>query len=157
MTPDIFNSAWQVMTMTLKAKFMEIATRPAILQIARFGIIGAAATLVHMGVAFVLYYGLDFAPLIANPIAFLLAWCVSYTGQFKWTFKDSGAQHKSSAPKFFAVSVLSLILSQIVVWVTAELLGLPFYLAMICVVFSVPVVTFILSKFWVFRGKPSEH
>lgn len=137
--------------MSIIAKFSQILSRPDVTQIIRFGVIGAAATVVHMSVAFVLYYGLDFAPLMANPIAFLIAWCVSYTGQFKWTFKDSGAQHKSSAPKFFAVSVLSLVLSQIVVWFTAQYLGLPFYLAMICVVLSVPIVTFLLSKFWVFR------
>lgn len=141
--------------MNIKAKLGSLMSSPAVLEVVRFVIIGAAATVVHMCVAFALYYGLNFAPLIANPIAFLIAWCVSYAGQFKWTFKDSGAKHKSSAPKFFAVSVLSLILSQVVVWFTAEYLKLPFYLAMLCVVFSVPIVTFILSKFWVFRRAAS--
>lgn len=125
--------------------------RKPIAQLLRFGIVGVAATIVHMSVAFALHYLLNLSPLLSNFFAFLVAWCVSYAGQFSWTFKNSSAGHKQSAPKFFAVSVLSLILNQIIIWVTAEYFQIPFYLAVIFVVTSVPLVTFFLSKYWVFR------
>ncbi|WP_026147785.1 GtrA family protein [Robiginitomaculum antarcticum] len=120
-------------------------------ELIQFIIVGVIATIVHMGVAFSLHYGFLVSPFNANLFAFSVAWCASYAGQFMWTFKDSGAAHKKAAPKFLLVSILSLILNQVIVWLIAERLELPFYIAVFVVVFSVPLVTYTLSKFWVFR------
>lgn len=122
-------------------------------QVMRFGIVGVAATMVHMSAAFTLFYIAFIPAVLANALAFLVAWCVSYTGQVGWTFKGRGGGHHKSAPKFFVVSLLGFMLNLIIVWVMADIMKVPFYVAVLSVVVSVPILTFVLSKYWVFKGE----
>lgn len=123
-----------------------------ILQIGRFGIVGALATVVHVTTAYFFHYVIGFAPLNANVIAFLVAWVVAYLGHFSWTF-EGRSSHGISVQRFAMVSLMALMLNQLIVWLVNERLGQPFYAALIAVVLVVPLTSFAASKFWTFRDR----
>ncbi len=120
-------------------------------QFARFGIIGIAATIIHVVTALVLHHGLDLSPLWSNAIAFLTAWAVSYGGNWAWTFQGRTA-HNYSAPRYLAVAIGGFCLNQLIVLVATGLWDWPFWLALIPVVIIVPLVGFLASRYWAYRA-----
>lgn len=120
--------------------------------ICRFIIIGGIATIVHYAVALTGYHVVGLSPLWANFMAFCAAFNVTYLGNYFWAF-EADTDHKQSLPKSLAVSITGLLLSQLIVWSLTEKLGFPFHLTLIAAVMLVPMVTFSLNRFWVFRKK----
>jgi len=120
--------------------------------VCRFIIVGGLATFVHYSVALLTHHLFGLSPLWANFLAFLIAFNVTYIGNYFWAF-EADSDHKTSLPKSLAVSVTGLALSQIIVWGLTERLAFPFHLTLIFAVTLVPMVTFSLNRFWVFKEK----
>ena len=119
-------------------------------QATRFGLIGIAATIVHVVVALLMHDGFGLSPLWANAVAFLTAWTVSYAGNWIWTF-GARTTHDYSVPRYFIVALCGFCLNQLIVFVTTGLWGWPFWAALIPVVVIVPLVGFIASRYWAYR------
>lgn len=120
--------------------------------ICRFIIIGGLATLVHYVAALTAYGVFNVPPLWANFIAFIIAFNVTYLGHYFWVFKSENS-HRSSLPKSLSVSLTGLMLSQLIVWGLTEKLDFPFHFTLIAAVTLVPIVTFSLNRFWVFKAE----
>lgn len=126
----------------------------------RFGLVGGAATLSYalLGLLFVNVWAL---PVLAgNALAYLISFFVSYWGQSAWTFRAKSG-HKSMLPRFAATQALGLGLNSAIVWLLTGL-GLAYELAMPAAVVLVPVIVYLLCKYWVFRhagdaGKKAER
>ena len=123
-------------------------------QALKFAAVGGGATLVHVLAALTLNSLAHVTPLRANFLAFLVASCVSYLGNWSWTF-DAASRHAFSLPRFTALSLSCFALNQAIVYGVAEKLGQPLWLAMIPVVAIVPAFGFWLSKTQVFLPKAS--
>ena len=123
-------------------------------QAVKFATIGGGATLVHVLAALTLNSLAHVAPLRANFLAFLVASCVSYLGNWFWTF-DASSHHAFSLPRFAALSLSCFAVNQAIVYGVVEQLGQPLWLAMVPVVVIVPAFGFWLSKTQVFLPKPS--
>jgi len=119
-------------------------------QFVRFGLIGVVSTLVHVAVALILHHFFGFSPLWSNAMAFMTAWMVSYVGNWVWTF-EAATTHSHSAPRFFIVAAGGFALNQLIVLITSEWWGWPFWLALVPVVMIVPLVGFIASRYWAYR------
>lgn len=115
----------------------------------KFATVGGGATLVHVLAALTLNGLAHVAPLRANFLAFLVASCVSYAGNWFWTFEGSSS-HGFSLPRFAALSLSCFALNQAIVYGVVEQLGRPLWLAMIPVVIVVPAFGFWLSKTKIF-------
>lgn len=124
-------------------------------QISRFGIIGAIAAAVHFisVVAVVQYFNIS--PLIANIIAFLIAFNVSYFGHRYWTFDSGVNESQAMMRKFFIVAVFSFGLNQFLFYVLLKFAHIYYPLALFVVLMAVPPLTFVLSKTWAFKNKRS--
>lgn len=118
--------------------------------------VGVLATLMHA----LIYAGLGtlpvISPLVANLGAFLCAFLISFAGHFVWTFREQThgrrvVQLGACQFKFLLVALFGLVLNSILVWVVVDYLSLNYLLALVPMVFVVPLVTFFLSKRWVFR------
>jgi putative flippase GtrA len=118
-------------------------------QAVRFLAVGGGATAIHVAVALVLNGPLGVPPLQANFFAFIVAWCFSYFGNWRWTF-GATSDHRSAGPRFFAVSLFLFCLNQAIVFVAVERLGWPFWAALAVVVAVVPVAGFAASRLWAF-------
>ena len=121
--------------------------------LARFGIVGVAATLVHYGVA--LAAARAGAPLLlANLAGFCLGFVVSFLGHHHWTFRRPGAAPAraigQSAARFFAVSGTSFLFSTVVLagLVAQGRLAAPVALAI--AVLMVPLANFVAARGWAF-------
>jgi putative flippase GtrA len=115
----------------------------------KFAAVGGGATLVHVLAALTLHGLAHVAPLRANFLAFLVASCVSYAGNWFWTF-DGSSRHVFSLPRFAALSLSCFALNQAIVYGIVERLGQPLWLAMVPVAVVVPAFGFWLSKTKVF-------
>ena len=123
-------------------------------QAMKFIAVGGGATLVHVLAALTLNGLAHAPPLRANFLAFLVASCVSYAGNWFWTF-DAASHHAFSLPRFAALSLSCFALNQAIVYGVVVHLGQPLWLAMVPVVAIVPAFGFWLSKTQVFLPKPS--
>lgn len=118
-----------------------------------FGIVGVSAMLAHfLLVAFILV-PLGLPPLLANIVAFLLAFQISYWGHRHKTFQAGHIPHRQALPRFFMVSCLSFCLNEAMYFVLLRFTVLDYRLALLIVLGSVAVFTFVLSKLWAFAGQ----
>ena len=124
-------------------------------RVMRFGIVGLTAAAVHYWVVIALVELLHIAPLLANVGGFVVAFWVSYFGHRHWTFSDAVASHASGARqsflRFLAVAVLGFCMNELLFYLLLRYAGLPYYVALAIVVFTVAVMTYILSRLWAFR------
>ena len=126
-----------------------------ILQIITFGCVGVIATLVHYGVALALsHYGL-LAVYFANVVGYLCAVGVSLFGHSFFTYKKKITS--TIVTRFVVVSLSSLALSLCILFVLERWLALAHSISLAVIVLSIPVLTFIVNKFWVYAEAVAHH
>lgn len=112
----------------------------------RFGLVGGAATLLHLCVAMSLHFGLDVSVQLANSIAFGTAFFVSFLGHHRFSFR-SARSHRQTFPVFVASAGLGYLASAVVLELAQ---GAGSGLSLVVAVAAVPAVTYFASRFWVF-------
>lgn len=121
-------------------------------QLSWFVLVGMAAALTHYLVVLGLVAGLDWHPLHANVMAFLLAFSVSYTGHRRLTFKAQGQAHRQTLPRFFLVALASFVLNQaLFAYLLFACPQWPYFVSLGVVLVTVALVTFVSSRLWAFR------
>lgn len=125
------------------------------IRLIKFGIVGVIAAGVHLGSLYLLVHYAAIVPIIANMIAFAIAFCVSYPGQAKWTFADRKLDHKKSVKRFLSIQVLSnFIVNQSLFYLLLNYTSINYMVACFIVLITVAVITYALSFYW---GLSSEH
>jgi len=133
---------------------VSIEVRVLVAQLSKFASVGVVATAVHAVVYG--FAGKLLEPILANFIAFLIAFIFSYVGHFLWTFRaqtEGQEVHKAFAYqiRFLVVAVSGLVLNSLAVWVVTQWLQIDYLYAVVPMVFVVPLVTFGLAKRWAFK------
>ena len=123
-------------------------------KVARFAVIGVAATATHVTIGLLLAEGLGMAPFWANFIAFSAAVFVSYFGNLIWTF-DMAAARLGRLPRFAVVSLSGLAANQAIVFATVNMAGWNYRVALAIVLLIVPALTYLANRQWVFRAPPA--
>lgn len=118
----------------------------------RFAVSGGLATGTHALVFVTLIEWLAVRPLFAAGVAFVLALFVSYGMNYHWTFSVSGP-HRIMLPRFFLVAVSGLLLNLGITYAVVDVAGYWYGYALLLVVLLVPLMTFVLSRLWVFSTK----
>lgn len=123
-------------------------------QLSKFASVGVLATAVH-AVVYTVVGGL-LEPMAANLIAFFVAFVFSYMGHFLWTFRAQTKGQKMHKAlryqfRFLAVALMGLLLNSVAVWVVTEWLKVDYLIALIPMIFMVPLFTFALAKLWAFK------
>ena len=116
----------------------------------RFVLVGGTAASVHFAVVLFLVELLNANPLIANILAFCIAFCVSFTGQRLFTFSNSNKTIQQSFLPYFFVSVASFICNELLLSVGIYILKIPYQIALIFVLIIVAIGTYFSSKHWAF-------
>ncbi|MGL6029174.1 MAG: GtrA family protein [Legionella sp.] len=120
-------------------------------QLLFFVSIGASAALVHIITVLSLVTYLELSPLLANVIAFLIAFNVSYLGHRYVTFARLDNQKKLSLPHFFLVASTGGIINEGLYYLILRYTHINYLMALIMVLAMVAVYSFILSRFWACR------
>jgi len=117
----------------------------------RFAVSGVLATATHVLVFVAGIELLDASPVIAAVPAFCTALLVSYGLNYRWTFDASGA-HRVMLPRFTVVATTGLGLNVLITYMVVDVGGYWYGYALTAVITIIPLLTFLLSKFWVFKA-----
>ena len=117
----------------------------------RFAIVGAAATLLHLTVVWVLIERAGLPALSANAIAFVSAFGLSFAGNYYWTFGQPGSP-QAAIKRFFLVSSSAFAVNTLALAALISTNWLPPSTAAFLAAFLIPVATFLASRLWAFRG-----
>lgn len=126
---------------------------PVLVQMVRFGLVGALSTVIYAAVywplaTFVLPY-----PVMAVPIAFGVAVVIGYGLHSRWSFEGHGQAERSRATqvRFVLAQTMGLLLNAIFTWVlTGPLFHGPTWWPLVPAVLITPFVTFLVNRYWVF-------
>lgn len=116
----------------------------------RYGVIGAAATLVHALVLSMLVNVAEWRPSLATVIGFLTAFGVSYLGHYFFTFR-SRARHRHALPKYLSIAASGAALNWMIFVIVNEGLRMHYWMAFLIVVLVVPICVFFMSKHFAFK------
>lgn len=127
-----------------------IATVKTKQRILYFTGIGITSTLVHLTVVVGLVT-CGLAPLIANIIAFLIAFNISFFGHRRLTFAQLQDNKQLQPLPFLLVAITAGILNEYMYYLLLHYTHLNYLVALILVVSLVAVFTFTASKLWACR------
>ena len=116
----------------------------------RFAQIGVLSACVHFLVLWVALSYTKLAPLLANFVAYSIAFLVSFFGHFKWTFQSKEPKLRAFI-KFVLISFTAFLLNSgvlLILLITAWFV--PFLAAFMAFLFS-SVFIFLASRYWAFR------
>ena len=120
-------------------------------QFITFSGVGAIATACHYVVLFVLVVDAGVHPVTASFCGALVGAIVSYVLNRTLTFQST-AQHRKTAPKFFLIAGLAVMLNSALISILILSVGLPYQVAQVLTTAVLIVVTFGLNKVWSFRA-----
>jgi len=137
--------------MDMASGWRNLLAAPLSVQLARFGVVGIAATATHYLVATGLAAAVN--AYAANLGGYLAAVGLSYHGHKHWTFRDRSRTGSTPRPwlRFLVVSLSALGLSEWVLHLGLGVLALPPLVALLLAVLTVPPATFMAARLWVFR------
>jgi putative flippase GtrA len=119
-----------------------------------FTIIGALASLTHYLLAVGLEHSGILSPSHANIMGFVAAFPVSYFGHRHFSFVGQKTNHSHALPRFLSVALLGFLANQTLVVNALLYTKLPFWLVLGLVMVLVAFGTYLLSRYWAFKGKP---
>lgn len=122
---------------------------------ARFGVIGVAATALHIGLVWTLATHTGLPVLLANLVAFLCAFVLSFTGNYIWTFSAPGSPGQAMR-RFFLISLIAFLANSTLLAVILASGWLSPRLAAVASASVVPGITFLASRLWGFRQQTNE-
>lgn len=124
--------------------------RELLLQLIVFGIVGVTATLTHYFVALFTHELGEVNLYIANLLGYGTAVAVSFFGHGRFTFKHE--LDWSVFSRFAILSVSTFCTSELMLAVMEQVLELEHRISLAVVVLTIPLITFVFSKLWVFRA-----
>lgn len=116
----------------------------------RFGLVGLTATVAHILIVWLLLSETPVQPLVGNLCAFLIAFGISFSGNYIWTFRFQG-QLGQAMIRFLLVSICAFGLNTLVL---AGILSVNLISSSVAAIISamvVPAFTFVASRLWCFR------
>ena len=116
----------------------------------RFTLVGIAAACVHISIVWVLIAQLKIEALLANLVAFMTAFIVSFTGQYLWTFR-SKRNWQSAFIRYLLTSLFAFSLNNIILITLLALGVLSDSLSAVLSACVIPLITYIAGRFWAFK------
>ncbi len=125
-------------------------------QVLLFVLVGGSAAAVHLLAVGALVAWVGLAPLLANGLAFLLAFIVSYNGHAWLTFAAHQARGWAVVGRFFAVASLSFMVNELLYVLALQWLHWHYFWSQAGILVLVAVGTFAMSKFWAFKRREAR-
>ena len=120
------------------------------IQFLTFAVIGVVNTIVHGSILTLAVEWMQTPVVIAHLFAFSIANLFSYVMNSRLTFM--AAITITRYVRFFLASLLSLCLTLLLAWMM-DRFGFHYLVGFLLIVVLVPVLSFLLMKFWAFSGE----
>lgn len=118
-------------------------------QFIKYGAAGVMATCIHILLVLVLVEAAGLGPVYATIPAFLVALSASYLLNHRWTFEAKG-RHDMHFPRYAAVALLGLGANLLIMSVAVDVLRVGYVWGLAVVIMVVPLVSFLLQRYWSF-------
>jgi putative flippase GtrA len=122
-------------------------------QLAWFIAVGCAAAATHWSVVVLTVTGHGMAPLTANIIGWIIAFCVSFAGHYFLTFRRQQAPLARAAGRFFAVSALGFAINEAAYAWLLHATAMRYDILLALILIGIAGMTFMLGRYWAFRRK----
>lgn len=120
-------------------------------QVVRYGITGGIVTALGVAAYLVAVGWADFAPLVANIIAYLVSMTFGYFMHARFSFREtSGGASAKQGSKFFVTSGISFALNSFFVWLFTDAIGWDERTPVLAMIFITPAICFVIYRKWVF-------
>ena len=129
----------------------------SVFQVSSFIIVGCSAAAVHLGVVIALVRVFAWAPLWANPLAWVIAFCVSFSGHWLLTFRARKKLLWAAVARFFAISAGGFLINQLLYAVILDVSNVRFDLILAVVLVLVAIATYFLSSVWAFADRSNRN
>lgn len=120
------------------------------MQLFWFGMVGAGAAGLHLGLVWYLVAQFALPPLLANVLGFCAAFVLSFVGHHQRTFAAHATPVRHALPRFMAVAVLGFCCNEVLYALLLHL-GMEYRIALFLVLVAVAGMTWLLSRYWAFR------
>jgi putative flippase GtrA len=114
-------------------------------------VVGCVAAAVHWTTVMALVRQ-GIAPLVANPLGWVVAFGVSWAGHHRLTFAQQGAPARRTLPRFVAISFVGFLANEAAYAALLHVTGLGYGVALAIVLAGIAVLTWIASRHWAFSG-----
>ena len=127
--------------------------RAFVAQAARYGVTGLIVTAISISAYLAALYLGGLAPQIANLVSYCVGVTLGYIAHSRYSFRGHGRRDNplATTSRFVGVSLVSLGLNGLWVWLLTERLGLPGWTPTPLMLTATPAVVFMLNRLWVFR------
>jgi putative flippase GtrA len=127
--------------------------RELIGQLVRYALTGGLASIVNIGVDWVLRDRAGMIPNLAWTIGFVSAVLVGYVVHSRWSFRGHGRRDNlaRTGGRFVIVALVSFGLNSLWVWLLVEHLKMPTWAPIPLVLGVTPFAVFWLNRHWVFE------
>ena len=146
---DVDRNALKAQRSSNENFFREIITA------ARFGLVGLISTVVHIAIVFLLLTFASVGPMLANTLAFLTAFCISFTGNYLWTFRSPGNPRRA-AFRFFVIAFGAFIINTLILSFLIQGNWFSVGFSAMIAASAMPALSYLLSRFWGFLGINSK-
>ncbi|WP_153098808.1 GtrA family protein [Paraburkholderia hayleyella] len=133
-----------------KKKFSNVSFLREIIIASRFGLVGLLSTTVHITIVWLLLVTSSISPIAANTTAFLVAFVISFSGNYLWTFRSPGSPHRA-AFRFFIIAVCAFIINTTILAFLVRKNWFPAAFSATISASVVPAISYSLSRLWGFR------
>jgi len=124
----------------------------------KFAIVGVLATLTHAAVAASLLQSGVLSAFPANVCGFLVAFGVSFSGHYLWSFAHLRQQGKAlkSMTRFLIIALAGFALNSFVLTLWLSLTPWPDLFGLLVSIAIVPALSFLGARLWAFSHRPAE-
>ncbi|TWJ09815.1 GtrA family protein [Altererythrobacter ishigakiensis] len=116
----------------------------------RFGIVGVTATISYTVVSLSVFE-IWMSALIANLVGYLASIGISYFGHARFSFRSQRG-HAEQGPRFILLSGFTYLLTNAILYIGMEVLKLGFLVSTIAVACSIPIITWVIARRWIFTS-----
>ncbi len=121
-------------------------------QFVKFLGVGAIGTAAHYAILILAVEIAGIPVVFSTAMGFIVGAIINYWLNYHFTFRSS-KNHSEAAVKFFLVAAIGLVINTLIVWIVAEILFWPYFLAQIFATGFVLLWTFAANKLWTFSEK----
>ncbi|WP_422378483.1 GtrA family protein [Roseibium sp.] len=126
--------------------------------VGKFAVVGVLATLTHALVAASLLEAGVLTAFPANICGFLVAFGVSFTGHYFWSFAHLRQEGKAwkSMTRFLVIALSGFALNSFVLALWLQLTPWPDLAGLLFSIAIVPALSFLGARLWAFSHRPAE-
>ncbi len=128
------------------------AKQKELIQVIRFGLVGAVCAVLDILFFVILYEYLHINYLVANFGSTCLAILINYYISKKWVFKSGKYSARVEFMAFMVFSIIGLVINQVLIWSFVEHVALDPKTGKLLAIILVAIFNFITKKIFVFKS-----